>query len=153
MGGVYYSPKTILELCCFSIKTIETNSKIKYLELVLCNNLTYCVLTLNIFLSHHCSPVESSRFGSSGNLSQTSSQLSETGQESTGGSEHEESFHSYHSTSIHPSTNGQPRTNGHPPTNGHSTVGEQELHRLSPAVGRDLKNDTQAERGSSKLQR
>uniref|UniRef100_A0A3Q2VD78 Unc-13 homolog B n=1 Tax=Haplochromis burtoni TaxID=8153 RepID=A0A3Q2VD78_HAPBU len=53
------------------------------------------------------SPVESSRFGSSGNLSQTSSQLSETGHESTGGSELEESFHSYHSTGFHPSTNGQ----------------------------------------------
>uniref|UniRef100_A0A4W6C9C5 Unc-13 homolog B n=1 Tax=Lates calcarifer TaxID=8187 RepID=A0A4W6C9C5_LATCA len=55
------------------------------------------------------SPVESSRFGSSGNLSQTSSQLSETGQESTGGSELEESFHSYHSTGFHPSNNGQPQ--------------------------------------------
>uniref|UniRef100_A0A4W6C605 Unc-13 homolog B n=1 Tax=Lates calcarifer TaxID=8187 RepID=A0A4W6C605_LATCA len=74
------------------------------------------------------SPVESSRFGSSGNLSQTSSQLSETGQESTGGSELEESFHSYHSTGFHPSNNGQP-------------------------LGRGLKNDTPAERGSSKLQR
>ncbi|XP_022622354.1 protein unc-13 homolog B [Seriola dumerili] len=99
------------------------------------------------------SPVESSRFGSSGNLSQTSSQLSETGQESTGGSELEESFHSYHSTGFHPSTNGQPRTNGHLPANGHSMVGEQEVHRLSPEVGRGLKNDTPSERGSSKLQR
>uniref|UniRef100_A0A3B4YG37 Unc-13 homolog B n=1 Tax=Seriola lalandi dorsalis TaxID=1841481 RepID=A0A3B4YG37_SERLL len=99
------------------------------------------------------SPVESSRFGSSGNLSQTSSQLSETGQESTAGSELEESFHSYHSTGFHPSTNGQPRTNGHLPANGHSMVGEQEVHRLSPEVGRGLKNDTPAERGSSKLQR
>ncbi|XP_039635128.1 uncharacterized protein LOC120545141 isoform X5 [Perca fluviatilis] len=99
------------------------------------------------------SPVESSRFGSSGNLSQTSSQLSETGQESTGGSELEESFHSYHSTSFHPSTNGQPRTTEHPPTNGHSSVGEQEIHTLSPIVGQGLKNDTPAERGSSKLLR
>lgn len=97
--------------------------------------------------------MESSRFGSSGNLSQTSSQLSETGQESTGGSELEESFHSYHSTGFHPSTNGQPRTNGHHPANGHATLGEQEIHRLSPEVGRGLKNDTPAERGSSKLQR
>ncbi|XP_044189371.1 protein unc-13 homolog B-like isoform X2 [Thunnus albacares] len=100
-----------------------------------------------------CSPVESSRFGSSGNLSQTSSQLSETGQESTGGSELEESFHSYHSTGFHPSTNGQPRTNGHLPTNGHSTVGEQDICKLSPEVGRGLKNDPPAERGFSKLQR
>ncbi|KAE8284882.1 Protein unc-13-like protein B Munc13-2 [Larimichthys crocea] len=70
------------------------------------------------------SPVESSRFGSSGNLSQTSSQLSEAGQESTGGSELEESFHSYHSTGFHPSTNGQPHTNGHLPTNGHTNIEE-----------------------------
>ncbi|KAG7498605.1 unc-13-like B isoform X2 [Solea senegalensis] len=97
------------------------------------------------------SPVESSRFGSSGNLSQISSQLSEAGQESTGGSEVEESFHSYHSTGFHPSTNGQPRTNGH--TNGHSAAGEQEIHRLSPEMGHSLKNDTPSERGSSKLLR
>uniref|UniRef100_A0A668SG93 Unc-13 homolog B n=1 Tax=Oreochromis aureus TaxID=47969 RepID=A0A668SG93_OREAU len=71
------------------------------------------------------SPVESSRFGSSGNLSQTSSQLSETGHESTGGSELEESFHSYHSTGFHPSTNGQLRTNGtNLSINGHSVVSE-----------------------------
>nr|XP_040053646.1 uncharacterized protein LOC120831873 isoform X1 [Gasterosteus aculeatus aculeatus] len=93
------------------------------------------------------SPVESSRFGSSGNLSQTSSQLSETGQESTGGSEVEESFHAYHSTSFHPSTNGQP------PTNGHSTVGERQKHGLAPEVGRGLLKDPPAERGSSKLLR
>uniref|UniRef100_A0AAQ4QE69 Unc-13 homolog B n=1 Tax=Gasterosteus aculeatus aculeatus TaxID=481459 RepID=A0AAQ4QE69_GASAC len=92
-------------------------------------------------------PVESSRFGSSGNLSQTSSQLSETGQESTGGSEVEESFHAYHSTSFHPSTNGQP------PTNGHSTVGERQKHGLAPEVGRGLLKDPPAERGSSKLLR
>lgn len=103
--------------------------------------------------SHHCSPVESSRFGSSGNLSQASSQLSETGQESTGGSELEESFHSYHSTGFHPSSNGQHRTNGQLSINGHSTGGEEEINRLSPEVGKDLKNDTPAERGSSKLQR
>lgn len=99
------------------------------------------------------SPVESSRFGSSGNLSQTSSQLSETGQESTGGSELEESYHSYHSTGFHPSTNGQPRTNGHLPTNGHSAIGEQDIHKLLPEVGKGLKIDTPAERPSSKLQR
>nr|XP_019961862.1 PREDICTED: protein unc-13 homolog B-like [Paralichthys olivaceus] len=97
------------------------------------------------------SPVESSRFGSSGNLSQTSSQLS--GQESTGGSELEESFHSYHSTGFHPSSNGQPRTNGHAPTNGHSSAGEQEIHRLTPESARSLKNDTPVETVFSKLQR
>ncbi|CAG5867255.1 unnamed protein product [Menidia menidia] len=98
-------------------------------------------------------PVESSRFGSSGNLSQTSSQLSETGHDSTGGSELEESFHSFHSTGLHPSTKGQPCTNGHPTTNGHSTVTEQELKRLPPDVEQVLKNDPPAERGSLKLQR
>uniref|UniRef100_A0A3Q3XR05 Uncharacterized protein n=1 Tax=Mola mola TaxID=94237 RepID=A0A3Q3XR05_MOLML len=100
------------------------------------------------------SPVDSSRFGSSGNLSQTSSQLSETGQESTGGSELEETFHSYHSTGFHPSASGQPRTNGHLQSNGHPTGGEREIHRLSPEVGRGLKNDNPSEeRSSSKLQR
>lgn len=103
--------------------------------------------------SHHYSPVDSSRFGSSGNLSQTSSQLSETGQESTGGSELEETFHSYHSTGFHPSASGQPRTNGHLQSNGHPTGGEREIHRLSPEVGRGLKNDNPSERSSSKLQR
>uniref|UniRef100_A0A673C388 Unc-13 homolog B n=1 Tax=Sphaeramia orbicularis TaxID=375764 RepID=A0A673C388_9TELE len=81
------------------------------------------------------SPVESSRFGSSGNLSQTSSQLSETGQESTGGSELEESFHSYHSTGFHPSTNGL----------------EQELRRLSSEERQNLKSNISSESGSSKL--
>uniref|UniRef100_A0A9J8BD70 Unc-13 homolog B n=1 Tax=Cyprinus carpio carpio TaxID=630221 RepID=A0A9J8BD70_CYPCA len=52
------------------------------------------------------SPVDSSRFGSSGNLSQASSQLSETGQESAACSELEESYHSYHSTGYRPSRNG-----------------------------------------------
>ncbi|XP_068190067.1 protein unc-13 homolog B-like isoform X2 [Antennarius striatus] len=99
------------------------------------------------------SPVDSSRFGSSGNLSQTSSQLSETGQESTGGSELEESFHSYHSTGFHPSTIGQPRTNGYHLTNGHSTVlsSEKQIHRLSLEVGQSLKNNTATERGTKLL--
>lgn len=105
-------------------------------------------------LSHHCSPVESSRFGSSGNLSQTSSQLSETGHESTGGSELEESFHSYHSTGFHPSTNGQLRTNGtNLSINGHSVVSEREMDRLSPDKRQDIKSDTTAETGSPKLHR
>uniref|UniRef100_A0A3Q1H182 Uncharacterized protein n=1 Tax=Anabas testudineus TaxID=64144 RepID=A0A3Q1H182_ANATE len=99
------------------------------------------------------SPVESSRFGSSGNLSQTSSQLSEAGQESTGGSELEESFHSYHNTGLHPSNNGKSHSNGHIPMNGNSMVSEQDMHRLSPEMGQGLKKDMLAERGSSKLQR
>lgn len=103
-------------------------------------------------LSQNCSPVESSRFGSSGNLSQTSSQLSETGQESTGGSELEESFHSYHSAGLHPSNNGQSCTNGHLSTNGHAPVSEQGIRRLTPEVGQGLKNDP-PEKQSSKLKR
>ncbi|XP_061555534.1 protein unc-13 homolog B-like isoform X9 [Phycodurus eques] len=92
------------------------------------------------------SPVESSRFGSSGNLSQTSSQLSEIGHESTGGSEIEESFHSYHSTSFYPSSN------GHFTANGQSVVGEKVIPRLSDAR-QSLLNDTPREKVLSKLQR
>ncbi|XP_071009011.1 uncharacterized protein [Oncorhynchus clarkii lewisi] len=84
------------------------------------------------------SPVESSRFGSSGNLSQTSSQLSETGQESAPGSGLEESFHSYHSTTFCPSTAGQQPTNGHLPSNGHSVLGQEVLRRPSLDVGKSL---------------
>ncbi|XP_056592676.1 protein unc-13 homolog B isoform X2 [Triplophysa dalaica] len=69
---------------------------------------------------HASSPVDSSRFGSSGNLSQASSQLSETGQESAVGSEVEESYHSFHSAGCRPSRN------GHHPTNGHTSWGEGE---------------------------
>ncbi|XP_061658129.1 protein unc-13 homolog B-like isoform X2 [Syngnathoides biaculeatus] len=92
------------------------------------------------------SPAESSRFGSSGNLSQTSSQLSEIGHESTGGSEIEESFHSYHSTSFYPSSN------GHFTTHGQSAVGEKVLPGLSDAR-RSLPNDTPREKALSKLKR
>lgn len=99
------------------------------------------------------SPVDSSRFGSSGNLSQTSSQLSETGQESTGGSEPEETFHSYHSTRFHPSANEQPFNNGHLTVNGHTPVGEKELRQLAPAAGQTLYRDPPVQRSSSKLQR
>uniref|UniRef100_A0A8C7UV58 Unc-13 homolog B n=1 Tax=Oncorhynchus mykiss TaxID=8022 RepID=A0A8C7UV58_ONCMY len=74
------------------------------------------------------SPVESSRFGSSGNLSQTSSQISETGQESAPGSGLEESLHSYHSTGFHPSINVQQPTNGHIPIEKRSNKHLQSLH-------------------------
>lgn len=94
------------------------------------------------------SPVESSRFGSSGNLSQTSSQLSETGQ-STGGSELEESFHSYHSAGFHPSATGQPRTEGHLSINGHPVINENGL-RSSVDERQTMKSTTSSERGSSK---
>lgn len=97
--------------------------------------------------------MDSSRFGSSGNLSQASSQLSETGQESTGGSELEESFHSYHSTGFHPSASGQPFYNGHSAVNGHTPAGEKELRQLAPAVAQTLKKDPPVERSASTLQR
>ncbi|KAM4533148.1 protein unc-13 homolog B isoform 1-T1 [Fundulus diaphanus] len=98
------------------------------------------------------SPVESNRFGSSGNLSQASSQLSETGHESTGGSELEESFHSYHSTGLHRSANGQPRPAAHLPTNGHLVGSEKDGDVESPESIRGLKSDA-SEKEASKLQR
>uniref|UniRef100_A0A3P9KGW2 Unc-13 homolog B n=1 Tax=Oryzias latipes TaxID=8090 RepID=A0A3P9KGW2_ORYLA len=98
------------------------------------------------------SPVESSRFGSSGNLSQISSQLSETGPESTGGSVLEESFHSYHSTGLQPTALGKPPTHGHVFSNGHSNITEQKMHRLSPEET-TLKNVLPAEKRSPKFQR
>ncbi|XP_055792583.1 protein unc-13 homolog B-like isoform X4 [Salvelinus fontinalis] len=104
------------------------------------------------------SPGESSRFGSSGNLSQTSSQISETGQESAPGSGLEESFHSYHSTGFHPSINVQQPTNGHIPSNVHSVLGKK-LGRPCLDVGKSLngslkKVDHSVEKRSNKhLQR
>ncbi|XP_076018165.1 protein unc-13 homolog B-like [Genypterus blacodes] len=98
------------------------------------------------------SPEESSRFGSSGNLSQTSSQLSEIG-----GSELEESFHSYHNTGFHPSTTGQPRTDGLQPAIGQPMGSEEGLQKMTLKVGQELKDsikdDTQEERRSTKLLR
>ncbi|XP_045063946.1 protein unc-13 homolog B-like isoform X3 [Coregonus clupeaformis] len=107
------------------------------------NHLDSCTDSMHSFdmdyRDHHgSSPVESSRFGSSGNLSQTSSQLSETGQESAPGSGLEESFHSYHSTGFRPSTNVQQPTNGHIPSNGHSVLGKGELGRPCLDVGKSL---------------
>ncbi|XP_051906182.1 uncharacterized protein LOC127590792 isoform X2 [Hippocampus zosterae] len=93
------------------------------------------------------SPAESSRFGSSGNLSQTSSQLSEIGHESTGGSELEESFHSYHSTSIYPSSIGLLTTNAQ------SAVGQKVLAQPSFDTRQHLQNETPTEKVFSKLQR
>uniref|UniRef100_A0A3Q2Y9X7 Unc-13 homolog B n=1 Tax=Hippocampus comes TaxID=109280 RepID=A0A3Q2Y9X7_HIPCM len=86
------------------------------------------------------SPAESSRFGSSGNLSQTSSQLSEIGHGSTGGSELEESFHSYHSTSIYPSSI------GHLTTNAQSAVGQKVLAQPSFDTRQHLQNETPTEK-------
>ncbi|KAM6985871.1 protein unc-13 homolog B isoform 2-T2 [Aplochiton taeniatus] len=103
------------------------------------------------------SPVESSRFGSSGNLSQASSQMSETGQDSAGGSELEESFHSYHSSGLCPSTNNQPPVSRQHPTNGQTALGAEEIRGSTQEVARGLngstKKDTPIEKRSSKLQR
>ncbi|KAK7896408.1 hypothetical protein WMY93_021733 [Mugilogobius chulae] len=104
-------------------------------------------------------PVESSRFGSSGNLSQASSQLSETGQ-STGGSELEESFHSYHSLGFHPAANGQARSSnnhhhGNVSINGQSAISENDLRCSSAATDEkhSLKSGNTSERGSTKVLR
>lgn len=113
---------------------------------------TFSLQMFFLLLSPHCSPVESSRFGSSGNLSQISSQLSETGPESTGGSELEESFHSYHSTGLQPTALGKPPTHGHVFSNGHSNITEQKMHRLSPE-DTTLKKVLPPEKGSPKFQR
>uniref|UniRef100_A0AAY4AKI4 Unc-13 homolog B n=1 Tax=Denticeps clupeoides TaxID=299321 RepID=A0AAY4AKI4_9TELE len=72
------------------------------------------------YRDHHVSsPVDSSHFGSSGNLSQTSSQLSEIGQENGAGLDLEESHHSYHSGF-------QLSSSGHLASNGHSGWREEE---------------------------
>ncbi|KAI2659948.1 hypothetical protein H4Q32_022523 [Labeo rohita] len=84
-------------------------------------------------------PVDSSRFGSSGNLSQASSQLSETGQESAPCSELEESYHSYHSTGYRPSRN------GHHPTNGHTSWGEDEGLKSSQENGKGISSTVKKE--------
>lgn len=93
------------------------------------------------FFSTQISPADSSRFGSSGNLSQTSSPLSEAGQESVACSELEESHHSFHSTGYRPSTN------GHHPANGHTSWGEEEeglksYQETAKVVTSSLKKDS-----------
>ncbi|XP_049324583.1 protein unc-13 homolog B isoform X4 [Astyanax mexicanus] len=86
------------------------------------------------YRDHHASsPADSSRFGSSGNLSQASSPLSEAGQESIVCSELEESYHSFHSTGY------RPPTNGHHPANGHTSWGEEEgLKSSTQETGRTV---------------
>ncbi|KAL0965563.1 hypothetical protein UPYG_G00282990 [Umbra pygmaea] len=107
------------------------------------NHLDSCTDSIHSFDMEHrdphgSSPVESSRFGSSGNLSQTSSQLSEMGQESFACSGMEESFHSYHSTSFRSSIHGQQTINGQLQSNGHSVLRSEELCRPSMDVGKCL---------------
>nr|XP_055064810.1 protein unc-13 homolog B-like isoform X5 [Misgurnus anguillicaudatus] len=85
------------------------------------------------YRDHHASsPVDSSRFGSSGNLSQASSQLSETGQESAVCSEVEESYHSFHTIGCRPSRN------EHHSTNGHTSWRENEGVKTSQDIGKVL---------------
>ncbi|KAL7846902.1 hypothetical protein SRHO_G00218820 [Serrasalmus rhombeus] len=79
-------------------------------------------------------PADSSRFGSSGNLSQASSPLSENGQESVACSELEESQHSFHNTGY------RPTTNGHHPANGHTSWGEEEGLKSYQEAGRGVSN-------------
>ncbi|XP_060764465.1 protein unc-13 homolog B [Neoarius graeffei] len=80
--------------------------------------------------NHPSSPAGSSRFGSSGNLSQASSPLSEMGQESVTGSELKESYHSFHNTGY------RPPANGHHPANGHTSWREDEGLKSSQEKGR-----------------
>ncbi|KAG5835131.1 hypothetical protein ANANG_G00268890 [Anguilla anguilla] len=85
------------------------------------------------------SPVDSSRFGSSGNLSQASSQLSEMGPDSAAGSELEErrdqeSYHSYHSTGSYR------------PANGHATWDREEETRPPAEPSRGLNGTPQTDR-------
>lgn len=70
--------------------------------------------------SLHISPANSSRFGSSGNLSQTSSPPSDSGQEIGPGSELKESYNSFHIAGY------RPAENGHHPANGHATRSEHD---------------------------
>ncbi|XP_037402963.1 protein unc-13 homolog B isoform X5 [Pygocentrus nattereri] len=87
------------------------------------------------YRDHHASsPADSSRFGSSGNLSQASSPLSENGQESVACSELEESQHSFHNTGY------RPTTNGHHPANGHTSWGEEEGLKSYQEAGRGVSN-------------
>uniref|UniRef100_A0A8C2D3T2 Unc-13 homolog B n=1 Tax=Cyprinus carpio TaxID=7962 RepID=A0A8C2D3T2_CYPCA len=86
------------------------------------------------YRDHHASsPVDSSRFGSSGNLSQASSQ------ESAACSELEESYHTYHCTGY------QPSRNGHHPTNEHTSWGEDEVLKSSQDNGRGISSTIKKE--------
>lgn len=95
-------------------------------------NVLWIFLLFSFFFVPHTqiSPAGSSRFGSSGNLSQTSSPLSEMGQESVTSSELKESYHSFHNTGY------RPPANGHHPANGHTSWGEDEVLKSSQEKGR-----------------
>ncbi|KAK2823742.1 hypothetical protein Q7C36_020342 [Tachysurus vachellii] len=77
------------------------------------------------------SPAGSSRFGSSGNLSQASSPLSEMGQENVTGSELKESYHSFHNTGY------RPPAIGHYPANRHTSWAEDEGLKSAQQKERD----------------
>ncbi|XP_065146508.1 protein unc-13 homolog B isoform X1 [Paramisgurnus dabryanus] len=107
-------------------------------------NLDSCADSVHSFeidyRDHHASsPVDSSRFGSSGNLSQASSQLSETGQESAVCSEVEESYHSFHTIGCRP-----PRNENHS-TNGHTSWRENEGVTSSQDIGKVLSGSIKKE--------
>ncbi|XP_060751325.1 protein unc-13 homolog B isoform X2 [Tachysurus vachellii] len=80
---------------------------------------------------HPSSPAGSSRFGSSGNLSQASSPLSEMGQENVTGSELKESYHSFHNTGY------RPPAIGHYPANRHTSWAEDEGLKSAQQKERD----------------
>lgn len=95
--------------------------------------MAYFALSFFFFLFPHSqiSPAGSSRFGSSGNLSQASSPLSEMGQESVTGSELKESYHSFHNTGY------RPPAKGHYPANGHTSWAEDEGLKSAQEKERD----------------
>lgn len=90
--------------------------------------------------NHPSSPVGSSHFGSSGNLSQASSPLSEMGQETVTGSELKESYHTYHNTGY------RPPANGHHPANGHWTLKSAQEKERSESSTVKKENDPQVEK-------
>ena len=106
------------------------------------SGLFFAVSGFDAGLFSHPSPVDSSRFGSSGNLSQASSQLSETGPDSAAGSELEErrdqeSYHSYHSTGSYRPANGHTawdREDGSKPSAepGGAVNGTMQTDQISP---------------------
>ncbi|XP_076876492.1 protein unc-13 homolog B isoform X5 [Brachyhypopomus gauderio] len=93
---------------------------------------------------HASSPADSSRFGSSGNISQASSPLSETGHESIACSELEESQQSFHNTGYCPTINGHLAANRQYAAKGHHSVTENMC-----LDKKGLKSSQETERGGS----
>uniref|UniRef100_A0A4W4G9S6 Unc-13 homolog B n=1 Tax=Electrophorus electricus TaxID=8005 RepID=A0A4W4G9S6_ELEEL len=97
------------------------------------------------YREHHASsPGDCSHFGSSGNISQASSPLSEIGHESIVCSELEQSQHSFHSTGYRPPTNGHHTANGQYTAKGHCPA------NVNTSVEKEgLKSSQKTERGNS----